>query len=150
MREGPLERLTRTQRRLAPGSFGGRIESVAPGRAERRFDPWARGLPDFFFPYHHTGPLSSTVSDRFYPYWTSTLFEVFVSLSTVGSSSSVLTVYRNAVSLGTVTLVASAATASTTFSSSFTAKTDYLTMAFTTLGTGAAGAVAQAMYRRAA
>lgn len=68
-----------------------------------------------------------------------TIREIYGSLSTAGSSSTVVTVYKNGVSIGTVTLASSDATETDTITAVSVAPGDKLTARVTTAGTGAAG-----------
>lgn len=95
-------------------------------------------------PFFHGGPLSTTTSGRWYPRRTATLSQVWCSLDTAGSTSTVVTVYVNGGSQGTVTIPGSANTGSATFDDVLVADADYLTVAATTVGTGAEDLTVQA------
>lgn len=94
--------------------------------------------------FSHKGTPTTDESGRWYPRRTATLKSVFASLGTAGSSSTVVTVYVNGGSQGTVTLASGDNEASATFDDVLVADTDYLTVAATTVGTGASDLTVQA------
>lgn len=84
-----------------------------------------------------SGPVAVTSSPGDAADFDTTLVEVRCLLGTAGSSSTVVTVYVNGTSVGTVTLTSSTTNASVTFATALTADTDILTVGVTTAGTGA-------------
>lgn len=83
------------------------------------------------------GPLTISTSGPWISRLGGKLVEVVCALKTVGSSSTVVTVYKNAVSIGTVTIPSSAFTASAMFATTFQNSVDRLSVGVTTVGTGA-------------
>lgn len=65
--------------------------------------------------------------------------EIYASLSTAGSSSTVVTAYKNGVSIGTVTLASSDTTETDTITTVSVGPGDKITVRVTTAGTGAKG-----------
>lgn len=94
--------------------------------------------------FSHAGTPTTDPSPRWTPRRTATLTTVVVSLATAGSSNTVVTVYVNDGSQGTITLGSSVEQATGTFDDVLVADTDYLTVAATTVGTGAADLTVQA------
>lgn len=94
--------------------------------------------------FSHAGTPTTTESGRWYPRRTATLTDVFVSLGTAGSSNTVVTVYVNGGSQGTITLGSGVHSAHGTFDDVLVDDTDYLTVAATTVGTGAEDLTIQA------
>lgn len=92
--------------------------------------------------FSHAGTPTTATSGRWYPRRTARLTDVVVSLGTAGSSSTVVTVYVNGGSQGTITLGSGVNKATGTFDDVLTTD-DYLTVAATTVGTGAANLVVQ-------
>lgn len=94
--------------------------------------------------FSHAGTPTTDPSGRWTPRRTATLTDVVVSLATAGSSNTVVTVYVNDGSQATVTLGSGVEQNSTTLEAVLEADTDYLTVAATTVGTGAADLTVQA------
>lgn len=94
--------------------------------------------------FSHPGTPTTAASARWYPPRTATLTEVIVSLATAGTSSTVVTVYIDGGSQGTVTLASGVHAATAEFDDVLQADTDYLTVAATTVGTGASDLTVQA------
>jgi hypothetical protein len=115
---------------------------------ERRLQARTAGRPPAAEPleavFSHAGTPTTATSARWYPRRTATLSDAIVSLGTAGSSSTVVTVYVNGGSQGTITLGSGVHANSGTFDDVLVADTDYLTVAATTVGTGAADLTVQA------
>lgn len=113
---------------------------------ERRRPPGDRPIPaePLEAVFSHAGTPTTVASARWYPRRTATLTRVFVSLGTAGTSNTVVTVYVDGGSQGTITLGSGLHTASGVFDDVLVADTDYLTVAATTVGTGAADLTVQA------
>lgn len=94
--------------------------------------------------FSHAGTPTSAASPRWYPRRTARLYTVVVSLATAGTSNTVVTVYVNGGSQGTVTLASGVNRASAAFNNVLVADTDWLTVAVTTVGTGAKDITVQA------
>lgn len=94
--------------------------------------------------FSHKGTPSTDESGRWYPRRTATLRNVFVSLGTAGSTNTVVTVYVNGGSQGTITLGNGVNKSYAAFDDVLVADTDYLTVAATTVGTGAEDLTVQA------
>lgn len=94
--------------------------------------------------FSHAGSPTTTESGRWYPRRTVTLTDVLVSLGTAGTSNTVVTVYVNGGSQGTITLGSGIHASMGLFDDVLVADTDYLTVAATTVGTGAADLTVQA------
>lgn len=131
---GVMERLTRLVRRVDDLERRLRARSAAK-------PPAAEPLEGIF---SLAGALTTVASGRWYPRRTGTLTNVFASLDTAGSSSTVVTVYVDGASQGTITLGSGVNKSSVTFDDVLVADTDYLTVAVTTVGTGAANLTVQA------
>ena len=99
----------------------------------------AAGAGVMIFHQPGTVALSPSVVARWHPPASSSL-AVVASLGTAGSSSTVVTFYKNgsAISGGTVTLTSSDQYESATIAATFNGTTDYLTARVTTAGTTAA------------
>lgn len=87
--------------------------------------------------FSHAGTLPTTPSPRWYPRRTARLYTVVVSLAIAGTSNTVVTVYVNGGSQGTITLASGVNKNSAAFNNVLVADTDYLTVTVTTVGTGA-------------
>lgn len=94
--------------------------------------------------FSHAGTPSTEPSARWYPRRTARLVSVLASLATAGSSSTVVTVYVNGGGQGTVTLGSGVNKATAVFDDVLVADADYLTVAATTVGTGAEDLTVQA------
>lgn len=94
--------------------------------------------------FSHPGKPTTDESARWYPRRTATLTAVFVSLGTAGTSDTILTVYVNGGSQGTITLGSGVHDSYAAFDDQLLADTDYLTVAATTVGAGAANLTVQA------
>lgn len=137
------ERLIAAQRRLAPG-VNGRIANAAPV-VERPRGTLVVAVPALVVVIDFPGRVSVRSSDPWPAPGNVTLREVVVTLSTPGSTATVVTVYRAGVSVGTVTIAAGASTATGAFAVPF--ETDQqLAMAVTSAGSGAVGLVAQGRF----
>lgn len=93
--------------------------------------------------FSHAGPVATSTSPKAVTRG-GTLTSVIVTLGTAGSSSTVVTVYKNGSSIGTVTLASSATIGRGSMVQSFAPDIDKLHVAITTAGTGAADLVAMA------
>ena len=91
--------------------------------------------------FSYPSAVASGASGRWYP-GRSTLTRVLIS-RTAGTTALTVTLYKNGVSIGTVTTSADGATASVSFGVAF-AEEDYLTVNATTPGTGTTDVVVQA------
>lgn len=94
--------------------------------------------------FSHAGVLTSAESPPWEPETSGSRLRIKFLLGTAGSTSSVLTVYVDGVSVGTVTLAAAATKGVETFDVAIAADSNLVTVAVTTLGTGAADATVQA------
>ncbi len=94
--------------------------------------------------FSHAGTPTTAASARWYPRRTATLTRVIASLATAGTTSTIVTVYVNGGSQGTITLASGVNKNTGTFDDVLVADTDYLTVAATTVGTGAAKLTVQA------
>lgn len=94
--------------------------------------------------FSHAGTPTTQPSGRWYPRRTATLTDVLVSLDTAGTSNTVVTVYVNGGSQGTITLGSGVHSATGAFDDVLVADTDWLTVAATTVGSGAADLTVQA------
>lgn len=94
--------------------------------------------------FSYAGTLTVATSPRWYPRTTARLTQVVASLATAGTSDTVVTVYVNGTSVGTLTLRSGVTKASGSFTSALTADTDHLRVGVTTVGTGAADLTVQA------
>lgn len=103
------------------------------------------GPPEIFV-FNYNGALTASESDRYYPLLNSNLSFVLLSLSTAGSSSTVVDVNRNGSQIAQVTLASSDQFEVKTLGDIYDVKTDYLTFEVTTVGTGAAGLVCQGVF----
>lgn len=133
-----------------PPDVGGHI-----ARLERRIEllerPIRRQAPGRPIPaepleaiFSHAGTPTTAPSARWYPRRTARLVRVLVSLATAGTSNTVVTVYVNNGSQGTVTLASGVNRASAAFDNVLAADSDFLTVATTTVGTGAKDLTVQA------
>lgn len=94
--------------------------------------------------FSHAGSPTTDESPRWYPRITASLYEVLVSLGTAGSSDTDVEVYVNGGLQGTITLGSGVNVAIGYFSNALAANTDWLTVAVTTVGTGAENITVQA------
>lgn len=94
--------------------------------------------------FSHAGTPVTTASARWYPRRTARLYRVVVSLATAGTSNTVVTVYVNGGSQGTVTLASGVNRVSAAFDNVLAADADWLTVAATTVGAGAKDLTVQA------
>lgn len=94
--------------------------------------------------FSFAGQLEASESGRWYPRHNCTLIEVPVTLDTAGTSNTVVSVRVNGVEVSTITLGSGDEQALGLFGEELTADVDYVTLAITTVGTGAENLVAQA------
>lgn len=94
--------------------------------------------------FSHKGTPSTDESGPWSPHRTATLRQVLVLLGTAGSTNTIVTVYVNGGSQGTVTLGNGVTKNTAVFDDVLVADTDILTVAATTVGTGAADLTVQA------
>lgn len=87
-------------------------------------------------PFSYAGVLTLSTSPPWTPHEDCALIEVRALLNTTGTSNTVVTVYVNGTSVGTVTLGSGVANNAATLSTSLTANTDVVTVGITTVGTG--------------
>lgn len=142
-RHAQAKRTRRWLKSMAKGTAAGRVANASPHAAQ------AGAVDDSSpveIPISHAGALTSNVSTPYTPWSDATLIEVMVSLGTTASTDTILTVYQNGSSIGTVTIPAGQDTASGDFNDGFTANVDKLTVQVTTIGTGAADLTAQARF----
>lgn len=113
---------------------------------ERRRPPADRPIPaePLEALFSHASTPTTDESGRWYPRRTATLVDVLVSLATAGTSNTVVTVCVNGGSQGTITLGSGVHVNTAVFDDVLVADTDYLTVAATTVGTGAEGLTVQA------
>ncbi len=97
-------------------------------------------------PFTYAGALSVSTSPKWFPQSNVTLFQVYASLVTAGTSNTVLTVYQNGASIGTITMGSGVVALAVTFNTAFVANVHYIQVGITTVGTGAAGLTAQARF----
>ncbi len=109
------------------GRGGRAAPAPGPGRREARFS--RRGPADE----------PSPVSEAFWLTEPGILIAAQGVLSVPGSSTTVVTAYRNGSPIGTLTWTSGAQVASASFGDPFDARTDLLTVDCTAAGTGAAG-----------
>lgn len=102
----------------------------------REIEDWVNGVHRQA--WDKPGVLDDTLSPPYKFRAGAVLKEVEVLMGTPGTSNSVLTLYKNAVSIGTVTYDWDAGTPQLTFFDVAFGPADLLTMKFTTLGTDAA------------
>ncbi len=121
-----------------------RVEDLERRLRSRVIDNRPEPLEPLEATFSHAGTPTTAVSPRWYPSRTANLYRVLVSLGTTGTTSTVVTVYVNGGSQGTITLTSGTAKNTGTFDDVLVADTDYLTVAATTVGTGAAKLTVQA------
>lgn len=137
-------RLARLSRRMNPGSFSGRVENAAPP-TNTVDNPLAGflGRPEVAV-FSYSGELAiGAMSGRFYPTKSVRRIRALASI-TPGTSSTVVTLYKNGVALGTITFTAGDDVEAVEFASTFSPNVDFLTAAITTAGAGAADLVVRA------
>ena len=93
-----------------------------------------------------TAVSTSEVSGRYYPLRRGKLAFVLCTLTTAGSSSTVVSIKKNGSEITTVTLASSDTFEAKTLATTFSVGVDYLTVAATTAGTGAEGLTVQARF----
>lgn len=120
-----------------------RIEDLERRLRARSTERPAAAAP-LYAEFAQSASVSVASSPRWYPARTATLEEVVASLDTAGSSNTVVTVYVNGGSQGTITLGSGVNKNSATFNDVLVADTDWLTVGVTTAGTGAAKLTVQA------
>lgn len=98
--------------------------------------------------FSHAGtPPALTKSGKWYSFGRDVvLHKVLLSLGTAGTSSTVVTVYKNDVSIGTITAASGVAVVTAAMTSTFLGNTDHLRIAVTTVGTGAKDLTVQARF----
>jgi len=139
-----IKRIKRWLKSMAKGTASGRVANASPHDAQD-FGNLVDSNPNEV-PISHAGRLTNRVSTPYSPWFDSTLVEVYVGLDTAGTTDTVLTVYQNGSSIGTITILAGHTTGSTAFNNDFAANSDKLTVQVTTIGTGAADLTAQARF----
>lgn len=99
-----------------------------------KFDEWIT--------FNLTGPVAAAdESDDYTPVTQGHLFYIFNTLKTVGSTQTVISVRKNGAEVASYTIPASAKRHQASLDLSFSLSADYLTLAISTAGTGAAGLV---------
>lgn len=96
-----------------------------------------RRRPRHSVPFSYAGAVAVSASTPWVPQEGGVLTEARALLGTAGSSSTVVTVYVNGSSVGTVTLTSGQTNESTALSEALVADTDVVTVGVTTAGTGA-------------
>lgn len=105
---------------------------------ERRLRRHVAPLAPERIPFSYPGALALSTSPPWVPVRDVTLYDVRALLGTAGTSSTVVTVYVNGVSVGTVTLTSGQTNVGASLTSTaLAADTDLVTVAVTTVGTGA-------------
>lgn len=102
----------------------------------RRLDRQMRRRVRHSVPFSYAGALAASTSGPWVPQDDVTIAEVRALLGTAGTSNTVVTVYVNGVSVGTVTLGSGVTNNSASFSEPLTANTDVVTVGITTVGSG--------------
>lgn len=140
MRE-PLEvQNARAIARMAAGSHGGMVQSAAPV-APIRFQNERNGsgfgdAPDVIFDQAGAVALSPTnVGRKRFRRAVSGIY-VVATLDVAGTSDTVVTLYKNGASIGTVTLGSGVTDVTASITSAFDGVDDYLQAKVTTVGTG--------------
>lgn len=132
----PEERTIRTLERMVPGTVGGRLESAAPPAAKEtlgRAKVGGGGTGGWDVVFHQTGTVALSPSNvpRFHFPQAVARLDVAVSAAAAGSGSTVVTLYKNGSSIGTVTLTSADLYEAAIITAAF-ATTDYLTAKVTT------------------
>lgn len=104
----------------------------------QRLDRQMRRRQRHNVPFSYAGTLAVATSTPWVPDEDVSLREVRALLGTAGTSNTVVTVYVNGVSAGTVTLGSGVTNNSASLSAALSADTDVVTVETTTAGTGAA------------
>jgi hypothetical protein len=138
------ERLLRLTKRMTPGTLSGRIEGASP--APTVFDnPFGRVAQPEIAVFSYPGTLvAGAGSGRYYPNKSVRRVRVLASLGTAGSTATTFTIYKNGASIGTVTIASGANDGSAELATTLSPNVDYLTVATTAAGSGAADAVVRA------
>lgn len=102
----------------------------------QRLDRQMRRQPKHNVPFSYAGTLAVATSTGWVPDDDVALREVRALLGTAGTSNTVVTVYVNGVSVGTVTLGSGVTNNSAALAEQLTADTDVVTVGTTTVGTG--------------
>ncbi len=133
MRKSPNERFDRALTRMAPGTLGGRVEAAAPPMASRATQNY-RPPPEMAV-FSHDGVPPTTASGPYVPRSSCKTLNVLIARA-AGTSAMTVTIYKNGASIGTVSTTAAGLIATGSITASFTANSDILTVATTTVGTG--------------
>lgn len=94
--------------------------------------------------FSHAGTPTTDESGPWFPRRTATLKTAIAGLGTAGSTATIVTVYVNGGSQGTITIASGQTKGIAAFDDVLVADTDYLTVAATTVGAGAANLTVQA------
>lgn len=116
------------------------------------YDVIERRMNSEIAPFGTTSPttLPTTLSRKYRVRFGGELYRVYGDLNTAGTSDTVVTIYLNGVSIGTIT-IASGATSNTEANAKFSKrviKGDIITVQVTTAGTGAGGLGVEGWIRR--
>src|SRR4051794_22305696 len=120
-----------------PGQFRVQSHTQITADDRRRIGRLERKRVSHSVPFSYSGALLLSTSPPWTPHEDRALIDVRVLLGTTGTSNTVVTVYVNGSSVGTVTLGSGVANNSATLSTSLAANTDVVTVGITTVGTGA-------------
>lgn len=118
-RPTPEQRLFEVARRMTPGTVGGLVRSAAPVQrpaASVQIHREATTSKETVLSYASYLNLTGVFSPRFYLRTTALLTSVFASLGNAGTSNTVVTIYKNGSSIGTLTFGSGVYTATATFS----------------------------------
>ncbi len=127
-------------KRMANGALGGTVESAIPAQnpvpVRRKLTTAPIG------PFSIPGPVIVAVSGKYYPPTNVLALRMIASLTTAGSTDTTVVLYRNDVSVATVTIPSGGGLFAVDVNVTFGAN-DYATVECTAAGTGAEGLVVQ-------
>lgn len=130
----------RALKRMANGSLGGTTESSSTARSPL---PTRRKLPTApIGPFSIPGAVIVAVSGRYYPPTNVLALRLIASVAVAGSTDTTVVLYRNDISVATVTIAAGDLLASVVVDVTYGVG-DYATVASTAAGTDAVGLVVQ-------
>lgn len=129
------QRLTGAIESMIPGTVGGRVAGASP---VRHTPTSLGGSPPSPVQFSLPGSVTASLSGPWMPDEDMTLVSVRALLGTAGTSSTVVTVYVNGSSVGTVTLASGATSAQADIYVELVRNTDVVTLGVTTAGAGAA------------
>lgn len=130
-------RLDRTMRRLSAGSLGGTVENASPPTGPGPIGELQTALPPKILGFGQPGAVALAEEEFELP-WSGLLSTIVARVRVAGTTATILELYVNGVSAGTVTIPATQNRGTTTFNVDVS-EGDLLLLEVTQAGTGAQG-----------